>query len=123
MIRGIGTDVASVEDVRAAIERSPRLPDALFDPDEVAACRAAADPWPAFAAAFAAKEAVLKAIGAGLLDGGDFRDVVVAAIRPDGTPRVTLLGLAAGRAAGAHVRLSVSHAGGIALAVAILEDD
>jgi holo-[acyl-carrier protein] synthase len=70
---------------------------------------------------FAAKEAVLKALGTGFGDGVAFSDVVIH--RPPGAPpQVRLTGGAAKAAAGRGIvewRLSISHAGAMAVASAI----
>ena len=73
-----------------------------------------------FAARYAAKEAVLKALGTGLSGGIEWVDIGV--IRDDGPPMVELCGRAAEVAAEAGItewRLSLSHAGGIAMASVI----
>jgi holo-[acyl-carrier protein] synthase len=73
-----------------------------------------------FAARYAAKEAVLKALGTGLAGGINWVDVSVS--REDGPPMITLHGRAAEIAAGQGIcewRLSLSHAGGMAMASVI----
>ena len=74
-----------------------------------------------YAARFAAKEAVLKAIGTGWSDGIGWHEVEVVR-SPDGVPRVRLHGRAAEIAERAGIErwaLSLSHAGGFAMASAI----
>lgn len=77
-----------------------------------------------FAARFAAKEAVLKALGTGWRSGIAWTDIEVA-VEPSGQPGVRLAGeadrIAADLGAG-RWRLSLSHAGGFAMASAIAED-
>jgi holo-[acyl-carrier protein] synthase len=73
-----------------------------------------------FAARYAAKEAVLKALGTGLSGGINWVDVSVS--REDGPPMVTLYGRAAEIAADLGIcewKLSLSHAGGMAMASVI----
>lgn len=77
-----------------------------------------------FASRFAAKEAVLKALGTGFARGVAFTDVEVARA-PSGAPRVRLGGEAAAVADRMGVRgwiLSLSHAAGVAVASAIAVD-
>ena len=72
---------------------------------------------------FAAKEAVLKALGTGWADGLSFRQVEVVRA-PGGAPGVRLHGAAAERAAAlgaVRVHLSITHERGFAAAVAVLE--
>ncbi len=73
-----------------------------------------------FAARFAAKEAVLKALGTGLTGGIEWIEIGV--VREDGAPRIELTGKAAEVAKKAGIqkwRLSLSHASGIAFASVI----
>ncbi len=73
-----------------------------------------------FAARYAAKEAVLKALGTGLAGGINWVDVSVS--REDGPPMVTLYGRAAEVAADQGIcewRLSLSHTSSMAMASVI----
>ncbi|MBP7126295.1 holo-ACP synthase [Myxococcota bacterium] len=121
-ILGVGTDVVTIPDFERRMERSPGLEQSVFAPEESAYCRSMARPAQHFAARFAAKEAVLKALGTGWAEGVDFRDVVVVR-DARGAPSVRLEGGAAARLEGrsARVHLSLSHAGETAMAVAVLE--
>ena len=77
-----------------------------------------------FAGRFAAKEAVLKALGTGFARGVAFTDVEVVRA-PGGAPHVTLGGKAAAVADQMGVQgwiLSLSHAAGVAIASAIAVD-
>ena len=77
-----------------------------------------------FAGRFAAKEAVLKALGTGFARGVAFTDVQVLC-SPGGAPRVTLGGQAAAVADQMGIRawiLSLSHSGDVAVASAIAVD-
>lgn len=70
---------------------------------------------------FAAKEAVLKALGTGFGAGVAFTDVVISRA-PGAPPEVQLAGGAAKAAAALGVnawRLSISHSGGLAMASAL----
>ena len=60
-----GVDLVHVPRLRAAMEGQTRFEEEVFTEGERAYCRRRADPWPHFAARFAAKEAVLKALGRG----------------------------------------------------------
>ena len=122
MVVGVGTDIVLVEDLRKRMERTPGLEARIFDPAESAFCRAMADPWQHFAARFAAKEALMKALGTGWTQGVDFRDIVV--VRGiEGPPRLDLRGGAAEAAGaqGTRASLSLSHAGGLAIAFVVLD--
>lgn len=123
---GIGTDSVEIGRVRAAVERGgQRLLDRLFTAGEQAVCAARRDPYPCYAGRFAAKEAVLKALGTGL---SLCRWTDVQINRDDkGRPEVSLAGGAAVTARDARVArvlVSISHDRERALAFAVaLEGD
>jgi holo-[acyl-carrier protein] synthase len=119
-IVGVGTDLVEIERFRVAVERRARLPERLFSDDERAYAFRHRDPVPRLAARFAAKEAVMKALGVGL---GAFklRDVEVVR-RRSGAPVVGLYGKAAVLADERGVsswHLSLTHSESMAMAVAI----
>ncbi len=94
--------------------------DRLFTPGERAYAQALADPVPSLAARFAAKEAVMKALGVGI---GAFRFVDVDVQRQaSGAPVVVLSGRASSLAAerGAHGwAVSLTHTASVAAAVVV----
>jgi holo-[acyl-carrier protein] synthase len=122
-ILGHGIDL--VEDARIAgmvEEHGDRFIERIFTRGEQADSAAGAG-WRAerLAARFAAKEAVLKALGTGWRGGIAWTDVEVVK-EPSGRPGVALHGealAAAGRLGVAHWHLSLSHAGGFSMASAI----
>ncbi len=90
---GIGTDLVEVDRMRDLLSRRPRFVDRVFTTGERTYCEAAVDPSERFAVRFAAKEAVLKALGVGL-GGADFSDIEV--IRAEsGKPDLRITGRAA----------------------------
>jgi holo-[acyl-carrier protein] synthase len=119
-IRGLGTDLVEVERFRRAMQRRAALPDRLFTDDERAYAFGQRDPVKSLAARFGAKEAVMKALGAGL---GDFRFRDVEVVRAEsGEPTLALRGAAAELAAASGVtawQLSLTHTDTTALAVVI----
>ncbi len=124
MILGVGLDLVAVERVRALQERrGERFLRRVFTEAEASACLAKADPAPSLAARFAAKEAGMKALGTGWAQGVGWRDLEVLG-EPGRPPTLALRGraaeVAAGRGVGA-VHLSLTHDGGVAAAVVILE--
>jgi holo-[acyl-carrier protein] synthase len=119
MIVGVGVDVLGIERLGAALARRPRLADRCFTEAEAAYCRSRADPPQHFAARFAAKEAVGKALGIGMTR---WREVEV--VRGRGAPGVRLTGRYAARARSLgveRVHLSLTHGAGVAVAVAVAE--
>ena len=117
---GLGVDLCDVVRMRIVLGRTPGFADRTFTAAEQAYCRRAKDPSERFAARFAAKEAVLKALGAGL-GACPFTDIEVARAR-SGAPSVTLHGAAAELAAERGVRawhISLTHTKTMAEAVVI----
>ena len=64
---GVGIDLLEIDRMARALERRPRLADRLFTPAEREYCLSRANPPQHFAARFAGKEAVGKALGCGVL--------------------------------------------------------
>lgn len=122
MIAGVGVDIAELDRIRDLLSRhGERFLSRILTEGERAYCQARRDPVPHVAARFAAKEAVLKALGTGWAHGIKWTDVEV--IRGEsGPPTISLHGEAQ-RLAGANGRwhLSLTHDRGAAVAVAILE--
>jgi holo-[acyl-carrier protein] synthase len=109
---GIGIDLIEIERVERALERRPRLAERLFTPGELAYARGRARPGRHLAARFAAKEAVIKALGRGVPP----REIEVEAGEP---PRIQLRGRAAEVAGDAEISISLTHSRESAAAVAI----
>jgi len=65
-MKGIGVDAVDIERFRTALERTPGMRTRLFTEQELAYVAPKADPVPSLAARFAAREAVMKAMGLGL---------------------------------------------------------
>ncbi|MDP2181246.1 MAG: holo-ACP synthase [Actinomycetota bacterium] len=124
-IRGLGVDIVEIDRMRDALRRHPQMRERLFSEDECAYCDKRNKPEIHYAMRFAAKEAVLKALGTGFA-GMRFRDVEVS--RDDsGRPVPVLLGRAAEVAEERgviemHLSLSFTHSTAVASAVAITAD-
>lgn len=125
MITGLGVDIVEIDRMKAALERRPRMKERLFSAEERAYCDSRGRPEVHYALRFAAKEAVLKALGTGFR-GMRFCDVEV--IREgSGRPVPRLSGMAAQRASELgvvemHLSLSFTHMTAVASAVAITQD-
>jgi len=117
---GIGTDLVELDRFRLALHRTPRIVDRLFSADERAYAERRRDPTERYAARFAAKEAVLKAMGVGLWK-FPLRDIEVVRAA-SGQPSVVLHGRAAEVAAERGVRewrLTLTHTDSVAQAIAV----
>ncbi len=125
-IFGIGIDVVEVERIATAIERhgEPFLAK-LFTPDERAYCESQKKPELHYAARFAAKEAVSKALGTGI--GGQAGWLDLEIVRdPSGAPKLALQGAAAAFTCThdiTEIQISLTHAKDYAAANAIAISD
>ena len=117
---GIGTDLVDLDRFRVVLARTPSIVDRLFTDGEQAYARTRSDPAERLGARFAAKEAVLKALGLGL-GSVRFRDIEIRRT-PSGAPTITLHGRAA-RVADergvARWMLSLTHTSAVAHAIAM----
>ena len=121
-IFGIGIDVVEVAPHRLGDRAAWRtVPRQLFTPAERAYCEAQKKPRPHYAARFAAKEAVSKALGTGI--GGQAGWLDLEIIRdPSGAPKLVLQGAAAAFAEQngiTEIQISLTHAREYAAANAI----
>jgi holo-[acyl-carrier protein] synthase len=126
IIIGHGIDLVEVTALRRWIEdpRDPLLP-RCFTGEELTEIGEGPDRIERLAGRFAAKEAVLKALGTGFGAGIAFKDVIVRR-KPGGPPEVVLSGGAALAAESLGItdwRLSISHTVGMAVASAIALGD
>ena len=116
----IGVDLIEIERVRRALERYPGFRDRCFTAAEQAYCDSRANPAQHYAARFAAKEAVGKALGSGVLF--TWREVEIRG-RPK--PGVALSGRTkawADRLGAGAIDLSMSHSRDLATAVCLVSD-
>ncbi len=124
-VTGLGVDIVEIGRMRRALERHPAIRERIFSAEEREYCDARNKPEIHYAMRFAAKEAVLKALGTGF-SGMRFIDVEV--IRDDhGRPSPRLSGRAAEVAeergvVEMHLSLSFTHTTAVASAVAVTED-
>jgi holo-[acyl-carrier protein] synthase len=112
---GVGIDLIEIERIERALERRPRLAERLFTRDELAYAEARARPGRHLAARFAAKEAVIKALGKGVPP----REIEIEAGEP---PTVTLHGVAAETVGGYEISVSLTHSRETAAAIALVRD-
>jgi len=123
VIYGHGIDMVEIRRIREILDREgSRFETRVFSADEIAYCRGQKDPFPSFAARFAAKEAFGKALGLGILTSGPPQQIEV--IRDDrGAPLMRLTGapLEHLQKLGAQKALvSLAHEGDYAIASVIL---
>ncbi len=123
VILGMGFDVADVRQMQRSVARFGEQFLAQFlSPDEIRECRQRTHSTRLYAARFAAKEAVAKGLGTGVLGALSWHDILV---RDDGArpPRVHLSGkaLTAAESLGvARIHLSLSSTERLAAAMVVL---
>ncbi|MFQ5671020.1 MAG: holo-ACP synthase [Acidobacteriota bacterium] len=124
MIVGIGIDVLEIPRMERVLVRSGRrFLDRVFTGEEQSSCEQAGGGAARWAARFAAKEAVFKALGTGWSRGVTWRQVEILR-SPEGPPRVRLTGVAGrlARARGVDVcHVSLTHERRQAAALVVLE--
>jgi holo-[acyl-carrier protein] synthase len=124
--RGIGVDVVDLERFASVIQRRPRFVERVFTGDERAYCergKGSSVQCERFAVRFAAKEAVMKALGCGL-GAYAFHDVAVVRDDESGEPALLVAGKAAVLAAEQGVarwHLSLSHSDAVAIAFVVAD--
>ena len=126
-IVGVGVDAVDVERFRRVLDRRPRFATRCFTETERSDATGSADPVQSLAARFAAKEAVMKALGSGL---GSFALTDVEVRRTAGSgatrnaPYLVLHGTAAERAGAkgaGRFHISLTHTDGVAIAFVVAE--
>ncbi len=119
---GLGIDVCSVERIARVLDgpNGARFRERVYTPAEIATCDGRSDKATAYAARFAAKEALVKALGAPV--GLRWRDMEVVKAA-NGVPGFVLTGVAAREVSGrrARVLLALSHDAGVAAATVVLD--
>lgn len=121
-VAGIGTDLVDVARLEKSLARTKSFAERVFTKGERDYCGRRANSAEAFAARFAAKEAFLKAVGRGILDGIPLSQIEVVNAE-SGEPRLEL-GPAARKAmqerGGTDALVTLSHAGGSAVAFVVV---
>ena len=126
MIVAIGIDLVEVDRIAEVFKRrGDRFRGRVFTEAEIDYCEKRASRLASYAARFAAKEAMMKALGTGWSDGIGWRDIEVIALG-NGRPTVELHGRALERlreigAIKSHV--SLTHSGNFAIAQVVLEGE
>ena len=123
MIIGLGVDMIEVERMEAKIGKESGFRELVFSPKEIEYCEKKTHKHEHYAARFAAKEAFLKALGTGWIQGTNFNEIEIA---PDeqGKPHLVLLGQTAqsvGKIGSVKIWVSLSHLKNIASAIIIIE--
>jgi len=123
VVKGIGTDIVNIERIKNSIAKfKEKFQDKIFTQEEWNYCWNKKNPYPSLAARFAAKEAVLKALGIGKSN-IKWQDIEVK-LDPEGKPIINLSGVAAETARTQYIsnfNLSLSHCSEYAVAFVVAE--
>ncbi len=122
-IAGLGVDICEISRMERALARHPTMRARVFTPEEIAYCDGKARPAESFAGRFAAREAVIKALGG--YRGRNWQDISVTR-HPSGAPAITLAGNAERRAGAlgiSRVLITFTHekTNAVAFAVAVTD--
>ena len=124
MIVGLGIDIIEIKKLHDALDRNGnRLKNRTFTKTEIRYCEKHTNKYQHYAARFAAKEAVFKALGTGWSQGVGWHDVDVCNL-PTGNPQLLLSGKAysiATKLGATKFWISLSHSDQYAVAWVILE--
>jgi holo-[acyl-carrier protein] synthase len=124
MIYGIGTDLVEIKRIKEALERwGDRFMNKVFTPGEIEYCSQKRNSSPNFSARFAAKEALVKALGIGMRRGVHWKDVEVTR-GPLGKPVLKLSGQAEAICKQEKIQgifLSLAHDREYSIALVVLE--
>lgn len=93
-LAGVGVDMVNISRMERILGRTPRFAQRVFTAEERAYCDRTARPTAHYACRFAAREAVLKALGCGFSKGVSWADVSVTQ-DGRGRPQAVLKGRAA----------------------------
>ena len=122
MVNSLGIDIVEVKRVKRLMERwGDRFLQRVFTPWEIAYCKGRGSPEQSLAARFAAKEAILKAIGTGLSQGIRWTSMEIVNDK-NGSPSVKLGKRIKDKIGDKKILISMSHTKEYAVAEAIVVD-
>lgn len=124
MIYGIGTDIVEVERIVAKLQKGPGFRDLVYTPREIEYCEKQVNAGESYAARFAGKEALLKALGTGFGNGGVHFNEIEIINDANGKPVLELIGAAAVRYEQLQIKqilVSLSHIKTTAIATVMIE--
>ncbi|MBA3957648.1 MAG: holo-ACP synthase [Parachlamydiaceae bacterium] len=118
-MRGLGTDIIEIERIRASIaHHQQHFLDKIFTAGEQSYCHKYNDSTPHFAGRFAAKEAVIKALGSGFRSDFSWLDIEILN-DSEGKPEVFLAEGLRIKFGNPNILISISHCREYATATAL----
>jgi len=123
MVFGIGVDLIETERVSEKISKGNGFREYVFSENEISYCESKTHKSEHYAARFAAKEALLKALGTGLATEIKLNEVEIAHV-DSGQPHFNFINESAALISGkkfSQIHLSISHLKEIACAMVVIE--
>jgi len=123
MIVGIGTDIIEVNRIEKLLSKQERFKERIFTQGEIEYCEQKKNKVQNYAARFALKEALLKAIGTGWSEGVTFKEIEVVNDKK-GKPELILSGTVkriTEKMGVTNIQVSISHLKDLAIGMIILE--
>jgi holo-[acyl-carrier protein] synthase len=123
MIVGMGTDIIEVTRIERLLSKQERFKERIFTQGEIEYCDKKKNNVQNYAARFAVKEALLKAIGTGWREGVTFKEIEVVN-NEKGKPELVLSGTVKGiteKMGVTNIQVSISHLKDLAIGMVILE--
>ena len=121
MVIGIGIDIIEIDRIKNSIEKNgDRFLSKIYTPTEIEYCLSKANKYQHFAARFAAKEAVYKALATGWQELFSWKEIEIFN-ESTGMPRVTMFGkLKEFLSDDKSLNISISHSKNYVVCVAII---
>jgi holo-[acyl-carrier protein] synthase len=121
MVIGIGTDIIEIDRIKNSIEKyGDRFLSKIYTPTEIKYCQSKANKYQHFAARFAAKEAVYKALATGWQEVLSWQEIEIFN-ESTGMPHVTMRGkLKEFLSDDKSLKISISHSKNYVVSVAII---
>ena len=123
MIKGTGTDIIEVERIASKIQKENGFREFVFSTEEIKYCENKTNKYEHYAARFAAKEALGKALGLGWVEGTTINEIEILN-NIDGKPYINFIGETAKQIASlnlGNIHVSLSHIKTYATAIVIIE--
>jgi holo-[acyl-carrier protein] synthase len=123
MIVGMGTDIIEVKRIERLLSKQEKFKERIFTRGEIEYCEHKKNNVQNYAARFAVKEALLKAIGTGWREGVAFKEIEVKN-NEKGKPELVLSGTTKRITKDmgvTNIQVSISHLKDLAIGVVILE--
>jgi holo-[acyl-carrier protein] synthase len=120
MIIGLGIDIIEIDRIKSSIERfGDKFLNKIYTENEIRYCSSKTNKYQHFAARFAAKEAVAKALSSIYNESWQWKNIEIINNR-NGLPEISLNGNLVTLLEKRELKLSITHSGHFAAAAAVL---